>query len=377
MLYIHIGLRKTGSTSIQRFCAANASLLNRNGVVYPEIGRDGANHHKLKNEIVAGRKSVLVSKLVRAIEQHPAKDFLVSSESLSSLPLETVQRLVAPAAKVTKVKAILYVRGMTSTAVSLYNQATKRSLNIMPFDDYYNHGGSKANKLPKIVETWVEAVGADGLRVRTLEAASLAGGGLLTDLLDAIGLAPALIEQAEPESMANANTAVTWESAEYIREFTARSAALLETAGERERTALASAKRPRFEVVEARALNADGRMTMVKALRPARFAHVVQDALDGQGAAPDVQYLTPEQVIELNGHYRDHLDTIKRLAPDAQLSHTPRSTPPPRPFVPDYLRISPERRGAILDGIRSAYTWDHLPSQIRDILLARDGLAPA
>lgn len=38
-IYLHIGLHKTGTTSIQVFCTRNALILENNGVLYPKTGR--------------------------------------------------------------------------------------------------------------------------------------------------------------------------------------------------------------------------------------------------------------------------------------------------------------------------------------------------
>lgn len=46
-LYLHIGMHKTGSTSIQYFLHANRALLHRQGVDYPEEQRYGYAHHPL------------------------------------------------------------------------------------------------------------------------------------------------------------------------------------------------------------------------------------------------------------------------------------------------------------------------------------------
>jgi hypothetical protein len=54
MLYLHIGLPKTGSTSIQQLLAANRDALLYQGFVYPSrwADRDGIAHHALGEDLV-------------------------------------------------------------------------------------------------------------------------------------------------------------------------------------------------------------------------------------------------------------------------------------------------------------------------------------
>ncbi len=47
-LYLHIGSNKAGSTAIQTFARNNEAKLERNGILYPVIGRNGQGaHHPL------------------------------------------------------------------------------------------------------------------------------------------------------------------------------------------------------------------------------------------------------------------------------------------------------------------------------------------
>jgi len=46
-LYIHIGLHKTGTTSIQNFLTLNENILSKKGYLYPATGRKGQAQHLL------------------------------------------------------------------------------------------------------------------------------------------------------------------------------------------------------------------------------------------------------------------------------------------------------------------------------------------
>ena len=54
-LYIHCGLAKTGTTSIQRYFSSERNGLNALGVEYPEIGlnRSRIAHHQIADQFIA------------------------------------------------------------------------------------------------------------------------------------------------------------------------------------------------------------------------------------------------------------------------------------------------------------------------------------
>ena len=53
MIALHIGLKKSGSASIQSFLVANELLLFENGLDYPRVGRGKfKDHHNLACEII-------------------------------------------------------------------------------------------------------------------------------------------------------------------------------------------------------------------------------------------------------------------------------------------------------------------------------------
>ena len=52
--YIHIGINKTGSTSIQRFLCDNRQQLKTEGYLYPQTGRSKHAHHELASALGFG-----------------------------------------------------------------------------------------------------------------------------------------------------------------------------------------------------------------------------------------------------------------------------------------------------------------------------------
>lgn len=95
----HIGLEKTGTTSLQHFCADNTDLLQRHGLLYPTRNKgfglynhgdlaaayldDRPQDFTLTTARVASRQDVVASVLAE-IDRNDAPTVLVSSEHLSS-----------------------------------------------------------------------------------------------------------------------------------------------------------------------------------------------------------------------------------------------------------------------------------------------------
>jgi hypothetical protein len=365
MIYIHIGLHKTGSSTIQQFAAGNVDLLARHNIVYPGIGRSRAAHHQLKDAVKDDKDTDLLPRIVAEIAADPAKDYLISAEGLSTLKPAAVKRFLEPLQGLGPIKVILYVRSAAGLVVSSYNQVTKRSLNMASFDEFFRFR-TEGREITHVVDNWGGILGYDALRIRTIEASALAGGDLLTDLCEAIGLGKNVISEADPASIERANVGVPWEVAEYMREFSRRAADMLEELRPKLRERLLKSKTLRARVVEARAAQGT-RRAKVETLRLSEMATIVQSALEAQGKGGRVQYLTPEQAQAMEERYQVQLAQIAEKVPDTQLSHTPPAPLPARPFEPSFAQIAPERLAAIEKALSTEYDFDDMPAPLRDV----------
>ena len=347
MIYLHIGLHKTGTSTIQRFAAGNVDLLARYGVLYPQIGRQAEAHHQLMKDARGEADTRLVDELADFVRAHDDQNVLISAEGLSTLLGPAVQRFVEPLTKVADIRVLLYVRSAAVRLVSSYNQVTKRSLNVSSFDEFFRFRAS-GRDIDHHVQNWGAAVGYDALRVRTIEPAALVSGDLLTDFCAALGIGEEAIRDADPASMERVNVGVPWEVAEYVREFGLRAAALLGGLRPKQREQLAEASRPQASIVQARSTTTRGRGSeKVATLRLRNLEEVCQTALEAQGKGERVQYMTPEQSEIMEARYQTLLDHVAARVPDAKLPHAPPAPLPPRPFEPSFAHIAPERLAAI------------------------------
>lgn len=372
MIYLHIGLHKVGSSTIQRFAAARASVLAAHGVHYPESGRGQSDaHHQLVAAMRDPDSGTAVADVAALVASRPDDTFLFSSEGLSTLRPPLIRQLVAPLRRQHDVRVLLYIRNAVDTTVSAYNQTAKRGQRLASFDAFYETRANGREALDH-VRHWGEMVGYDAMRVRSIEPTALAGGDLLTDLCRAVGLDDTAIADLDPASVRSTNTRVPWEAAEYAREFARRSAALLEPLDAASRDALLRGGGPPRRI--ARSIGPDG--TYVDTLRIGDLTDLCIEATLAAGGGKPAQYLTPEQSAHLDARYREQLAEIATLVPDAKLDHVAPKSLPPRPFEPSYAEISPEVKAAIAAAVEQRLGLDQLPAPLRDLFRAMHGKVP-
>jgi hypothetical protein len=150
-LFLHLGLAKTGTTSIQSFLRGNPDFLADHGAAYPDItagssdhaalaksvlrrnpGRE-ANHVALAMEIrrgsgasaVEGGQTPLWSEIFRRIETGAADTTIISYENFYRRPELSGFDLLAPRLKRHDVHGIIYLRAPEDWFVSLYAQSIK------------------------------------------------------------------------------------------------------------------------------------------------------------------------------------------------------------------------------------------------------------
>lgn len=137
-IVLHIGLHKTGTTSIQRFLHENYEALLRQGVLYPLAGRfrkDGERHEShlmLAWSVVeryARKYDVKLSdqpwvSLRKEIEEKKPGRVVLSSEFFWSATKQEVEQIRSYLDRY-PVKVLLYMRNPVNLALSTYKQGVK------------------------------------------------------------------------------------------------------------------------------------------------------------------------------------------------------------------------------------------------------------
>jgi hypothetical protein len=180
---LHVGLHKTGTTSLQETMAANRLTLKEHGVLYPGTAKF---HHKPIVAFLGGSfgwedrgdyrppRSIWEEFLAEAGD-FPDGRTIVSTEYLDDQPVEVAQRLVDEFPEPARVQIAVTVRSLARSLPSIWQQTLKagsrstfeRYLHVMfgerelpQRDRFWRRYGAAA-----VVERWVAAVGPERVHV--------------------------------------------------------------------------------------------------------------------------------------------------------------------------------------------------------------------
>ena len=207
-VWLHIGIHKTGTTTLQKFFVENKAVLLQKGLCYPTEGsyfyKQGENHsllaHALKNEYpemlpdnLAFSLEGCVNDLRADIQKSTAPEILISSEHFSlHSTMEEVARLKSvfdPIAS--EIHVILYLRRQDHRIESGYSQMVKRGYRVGSFESFIQWMASAPDQsldYEKKVELFAKVFGGKNLTVRIFEKSQMHPQGLIQDFMNILGM---------------------------------------------------------------------------------------------------------------------------------------------------------------------------------------------
>lgn len=175
-IYLHIGLHKTGTTSIQYFLNRNADILASAGInvmkkfIAPRYGHHNiawglqSNHPRFSTQLPT------FEDVVKFIEASKDNAFLLSSEEFSKLDdrgIDTIRKGLDKC----KVIIIIYIRNQADWLSSMYTEAAKKT--ILPnLEEYVKHKIAKEWNILnyyRLYNRWSSIFGSDCVIVRIYE----------------------------------------------------------------------------------------------------------------------------------------------------------------------------------------------------------------
>ncbi|MEM6413734.1 MAG: hypothetical protein AAF720_03660 [Pseudomonadota bacterium] len=208
-IFLHIGCEKTGTTSVQRYFSENRARLSEQQILYPKsVG--ASNHFDLSvyclddNKITALRRrrqavdTASINKARTDIEKAfraecarvcPTR-IVLSSEQLSSnvttqQEIERLRSLLGDFGA--PIEIILYVRRQDDLAVSSYSTQVKAGATYK-FDTGKISSRNIKYNYEKMCKLWTQFPGDTRLTVRLYDRRVLAGGDVVTDICQLIGV---------------------------------------------------------------------------------------------------------------------------------------------------------------------------------------------
>jgi hypothetical protein len=225
MLWIHIGGRKTGSSTLQSFFKTNSAVLPSLGFQYPSAGLFGAAHHDLMDEL-RGRgtrkEGNTWAALAKSLEG-PSVPAIVSSEMFEILTPEQIAKIPTFFPSDQKFTVLAVLRHPVSLLPSAYSQKTKTSANRLDFDGFFEASMAEGRvSIHQTLERWAEVFGWDAIRVRYLDRKTLYQGDLMADAVHLLAPSAAPEAVAQLERVPSLNISPGWKVVEMIRDYVNR-----------------------------------------------------------------------------------------------------------------------------------------------------------
>jgi hypothetical protein len=154
-LVLHIGMEKTGSTSIQTCLDLNQKKLAALGILYPQLGKVSAHHYELAH--LKQDPGLYAREL--AAEADDYETIIVSSEHFSRASTETRVREYQELFRDYDVTVVCYLRDPLSWLVSLFGEHIKWG-GSATIDEFFRRSSWKFN-YALFFDRWTTAFGTD------------------------------------------------------------------------------------------------------------------------------------------------------------------------------------------------------------------------
>ncbi len=180
-LYLHIGLAKTGTTTIQNYFSINQDRLQELGILYPLTGQLGGGHsriaalytgkekhtNKLKSYVANSEPLKFRDNILYELEMsYSAIDsVLISAELFGESSEEQIKLFIEHYKDYFNIKVIIYLRRQDFLSESLVGQAYKVKMENFAKDRYLTKTYGILN-FKELITKWESRVGKNNLIIR-------------------------------------------------------------------------------------------------------------------------------------------------------------------------------------------------------------------
>ena len=195
ILYLHIGMHKTGTTFLQFGLSQNRGLLKKYGICYPEVGwgeKAPNQHTSMVQAIESGELDRAKELVFRAFRK--AVHVLLSAErfgpSLHRHPDQFLRWFEGIRQSGHDIKAIVYIRRQDLYAQSAYRAGVRNPDGkrlTMTFQEFITERANSFDYRTRL-EPWRYALGTDNLIIRPFERGQWRDEDLMHDFLNILGI---------------------------------------------------------------------------------------------------------------------------------------------------------------------------------------------
>lgn len=214
-IVIHVGLKKSGSATLQTFLDENAERLRSSSIFYPKIGRKSRiAHHNIAHEIRGYKRfEPNLGTLAECAQEWRACEdstMVLSSEMFEEAETDQALQLrnVLHNARPCDFRIYVLIRDLVDLVPSSYAQKVKYGFFTYDFDTFFaQRMQERRMHVFQTVDRWAKAFGWESLYVRSLERSNFLNGDLIDDFLavcgisdgaDSLGLARTGVQNASP-----------------------------------------------------------------------------------------------------------------------------------------------------------------------------------
>jgi hypothetical protein len=166
-VFLHIGLHKTGSTSIQYFLSHNRKRLAELGYLYPSKRINHCNLASALKKYSENNYYPEWEKTIKEIESSNLEKIIISSEVFVESKTDEIIKRLAEKLKNYQTKIIVYIRRQDRILESSFTQKVKSGVAYNSLEHYLQKRSS-VNYWEKI-DAWSRVFGVDNIIVRPLE----------------------------------------------------------------------------------------------------------------------------------------------------------------------------------------------------------------
>ena len=185
-IFLHIGMGKTGTTTLQYGLKYNYDLLLKFGWLYPKTGRnfqENSVHHNVAFDITNDPRFIPneggLTEIIKEIINSPAKNIILSSEVFNQ---DSIKILDQRLSGIGDVKIIVYLRRQVLMFPSLWAELVKTCEIKESFEEWFTQDGHRHGYYYEYLQKWAVVFGKENMIIKPLEQNQM-NGHILEDFL--------------------------------------------------------------------------------------------------------------------------------------------------------------------------------------------------
>jgi hypothetical protein len=193
MIVLHVGLKKAGSSTLQKFLSDNRRELSRQYFEFCGIGLNRNSHYRIARQVVNRgkpdatlRDTSLLDQIADYWRQSPSSTLILSSETFEDTTPDGIAHLkekLGGARLGERIRILMVLRDLVELIPSSYAQKIKHGYNTYDFDEFFAIRMTKERvDYFSTAARWAAGFGWENMIVPVLDARHLHNGNLIDEV---------------------------------------------------------------------------------------------------------------------------------------------------------------------------------------------------